>query len=97
MDAQEAMHAIIIGKRVRIHYDDYDRVVEVHAVGMSTAANEVMRVWQSSGGTHSESPAWKLLRLDQTRLIEFTSESSAAPRDGYKKGDRSMSRIYSEV
>jgi hypothetical protein len=57
-----------------------------------------MRVWQVRGGSVSGEPAgWKLLRLDETIGVTITSEASAAPRQGYRSGDRDMARIVCQL
>lgn len=83
---------------LEIRYDGYFRIVEVHAVGISTAGHSVMRVWQVRGGSvHNEPVGWKLLRLDETAGLALTQEKSLAPRPGYKHGDRDMQRIICQI
>jgi hypothetical protein len=73
-------------------------MVEVHAVGASKDDNEIMRVWQVSGGSVSHEPiGWKLLRLDEARGVTVTNDSSAAPRPDYKRDDRAMQRILCQL
>lgn len=83
---------------LELNYDGYARIVEVHAVGESSAGHMVMRVWQVQGGSSSnERQGWKMLRLDDARSLAISAISSDAPRDGYKRGDRQMRRIFAEV
>lgn len=57
-----------------------------------------MRVWQLRGGSVSgERSGWKLLRLDETRGLRILDEASQAPRRDYRKGDKAISRIISQV
>ena len=86
------------GKRLAVTYDGFTRIVEVHAVGTSTAKNPVMRVWQVSGGSASgERTGWKLMRLDKTWRFAITDEVSEAPRSGYKRGDRDIAVIRCQI
>ncbi|HXS05331.1 MAG TPA: hypothetical protein VN723_00970 [Rhizomicrobium sp.] len=79
-------------------YDGLMRLVEVHAVGESTAGHAVMRVWQVEGGSNTKSGlGWRLLRLDEVRSVTLTSRSSNAPRAGYKRGDRDMRVVFAEL
>jgi hypothetical protein len=81
-----------------IRYDGFSRVVEVHAVGVSSAGHDIMRVWQVRGGSVSNEPVgWKLLRLDEVLSVTILSERALAPRQGYKRGDRAMQRITCQV
>jgi hypothetical protein len=81
-----------------IRYDGFSRVVEVHAVGVSSAGHDIMRVWQVRGGSVSnERIGWKLLRLDEVLSVNILSEKSFAPRQDYRRGDRAMQRIICEV
>ncbi len=81
MHASTACEALKSGSCLEVRYDGFTRVVEVHAVGTSTAGNPVMRVWQVRGGSVSNEPVgWKLLRLDEARDLGILKEKSEAPR-----------------
>ncbi|MEZ5681624.1 MAG: hypothetical protein R3E14_10055 [Erythrobacter sp.] len=82
------------GVCLSLTYNEYSRIVEVHAVGVSAAGNRLMRVFQVSGGSASgETVGWKLMRLDATSNLVVTDQVSKAPRPLYKRGDRAMKRI----
>jgi hypothetical protein len=83
---------------LEVRYDGFTRVVEVHAVGVSTAGNPVMRVWQARGGSVSNEPGgWKLMRLDEALGVALLTERSLAPRTGYKFGDRAMQTVVCQL
>lgn len=93
-----ACQALQKGKVLELQYDGYSRCVEVHAVGISTAGHYVMACWQISGGSSSgERVGWKLMRLDEVRDALISTQASAAPRDGYRRGDKRMQRITCEL
>ena len=98
MWANTGCQAIQSGRRVELQYNGYTRVVEVHAVGRSTAGNDVARVWQVRGGSVSNEPVgWKLMVLDEALGARILNERSEAPRPGYKPGDKGMTWIQCEV
>ena len=98
MNHQTACEALQKGVRLHVQYDGFFRIVEVHAVGVSTANHDIMRVWQVSGGSvHNEPVGWKILRLDEATGGTFTNDPSAAPRPGYKRGDKAMRHIYCQI
>jgi hypothetical protein len=98
MSATKACEALQLGKCLELQYDGFTRVVEVHAVGTSTAGNPVMRVWQVRGGSvHNEPVGWKLMRLDEANGVTILNEASAAPRPGYKPGDKGMTSILCQI
>lgn len=83
---------------LELRYDGFSRVVEVHAVGISSAGNPCMRVFQVRGGSVSgESVGWKLMTLDKAFTMHLTDEVSQAPRAGYSRNDRHMERIFWQV
>lgn len=93
--ACEALNKKLI---LQVRYDGYFRNVEVHAVGYTQDGNAVMRVWQVSGGSESgERTGWKLLRLDEASSFGLSEDSSSAPRKGYRRGDKAMSRIVCQL
>lgn len=76
---------------LELRYNGYSRVVEVHAVGLFSEGNSLMRVWQVRGGSVQNEPVgWKLMRLDEGFSAFVTNEKSMAPRPGYKRGDPAM-------
>lgn len=98
MWAEVACQAPKQGRVLRLQYDSYIRSIEVHAVGITKDGNDIMRVWQTGGGSVSNEPVgWKLLRLDEAGGASITDTPSSAPRMGLKRGDRAMERIYCEV
>ncbi|KRB52841.1 hypothetical protein ASE02_00005 [Phenylobacterium sp. Root700] len=93
-----ACDALAQGKVLELQYSGYSRCVEVHAVGISTKGNLVMRVWQIRGGSVSgEAVGWKLMNTDDASGAVILDEGSQAPRPGYKPGDRGMSSIRAEL
>ena len=98
MHSDIACEALRKGVCLELRYNGYSRVVEVHAVGISTAGNPVMRAWQIRGGSASnESVGWKLRRLDEAAGAGLTNEKSEAPRAGYKPGDKAMQQIVCQL
>lgn len=82
------------GVALSLTYNGFARIVEVHAVGVSRAGNRLMRVWQVSGGSRSGiNFGWKLMSVNEARGFALTEQSSQAPRNGYRRGDKAMARI----
>jgi hypothetical protein len=98
MDASRACQALNSGCCLDVRYDGYSRVVEVHACGWTKEEHAIMRVWQVRGGSVSNEPiGWKLLRLNEVAGLAILNEKSRAPRSGYNRGDRAMSRIVCQL
>ncbi len=90
--------AIAANSCLELRYDGYSRIVEVHAVGISTAGNPCMRVYQTRGGSVSNEPiGWKMMTIDKSFAMEVIAERAQTPRQGYRRGDRGMSRIISQI
>lgn len=80
-------------KRLEINYDPGDRVVEPHAVGYGSEGQILLRAFQVSGVSKSgEHENWKLLRVDRLKAANDNGETFPGPREGYKKGDKAMTR-----
>ena len=94
--AKAAIKAMDQGRAIPVLYDGMLRLVEVHAVGVTTAGNPCMRVFQVAGETRSgEELGWKMMTFEKVQLIDDVN--SEAPRPGYKKGDKGMGTIFKEV
>lgn len=92
-----AIAALQTSVRLRLNYNGFSRVVEVHAVGESTAGNPCMRVFQTAGGSASEPIGWKLMTFDNVVGMHLTEEISQGPRGGYARNDRNMRRIFAQL
>jgi hypothetical protein len=93
-----AKDALRQGKILELRYDGFSRYVEVHALGYNRDGHVLMRCWQVGGGsTKRERVGWKLMRLDRGFSPCIGADASAAPRPGYKRGDRDMTRIVVEL
>lgn len=97
--ARQALEAMEAGYCLRFNYDGQPRLVEVHAVGISTAGRPCMRVYQVEGGSvHNEPEGWKMMTLAKVfEFPEVVEIESLAPREGYQKGDLGMTYIIDEI
>ena len=95
---QTIISAIAKKEVLRLEYHGFHRVVEPHAYGVNNLGHELLRCYQTSGGSQSHEPqGWKLLLLSETHSIMVSGASFANPRPGYKRGDKDMSHIYAQL
>lgn len=92
-----ACDALSAGKRLVINYGGHTRVVEVHAVGTSTAGNPVMRAWQVTSTKPGGNNEWRTFRLDKTWRFALSNEKSEAPRAGYRRNDADIPFIRCQI
>jgi hypothetical protein len=92
-----AKHALRQGKVLELCQDGLSRFVEVHAVGYSREGHPIMRCWQVGAGAKRERGGWRLIRLDEGCTALIGADASAAPRRGYRRGDRDIARIMVEL
>lgn len=86
------------GKCIAFTCDDKPRIVEAHAVGLSSKdGGVVVRGFQVAGGASRPLPQWSLFRLDRMTDVRVMSRDAEAPRDGYRQGDAQMSPVLFEL
>lgn len=91
-------HGMTTGKVLALKYHGFSRVVEAHALGMSSKGHMVLRAYQLSGDTLSDnSEGWKLFSVSSIDNARMTDEVSQAPRPGYQPGDKGMVKIIQQV
>lgn len=78
-------------------YKGIARVVEPHAVGESTAGNNVLRCFQTKGDHKKQEHDWNLCTVAKIQNLTLTGASFSKARPDYSKGDKGMSRIYAEI
>lgn len=94
--AQEALRR---GCVLSLKYNGEFRRVEVHAVGVSKAGNQVMRAYEvdDEGASISHTVGFKLMTLAKAEEVTITTGVSQAPRPGYKEGDKDMIELIAEL
>lgn len=71
-------------------YDNEARLVEPHCYGIDNDGDESLRAWQRSKG-------WRLFHTAKMVGLVQGTEAFDGPRPGYRRGDRAMQHIYSEL
>lgn len=96
---QTIIDAVQHRRILSFNYDGLSRVVEPHAVGRSTAGNDVLRCYQTSGQSHHPPvPDWRLMDVRKIQnLSVLQDEKFISPRPGYKTGDKGMTVIYAQL
>lgn len=92
----EIINAIKNQNVITFDYDGDSRTVEPHCYGVTTKGNEAIRAYQIDGYSSSGKMGWKLYDLSKANDIEVQDETFEV-RDDYKKGDKGMSRIFTEI
>lgn len=92
----EIINAIKNQNVITFDYDGDSRTVEPHCYGLTTKGNEAIRAYQISGYSSSGKMGWKLYDLSKANNIEVEDDIFEI-REDYKKGDKGMSIIFSEI
>jgi hypothetical protein len=82
---------------IEFYYEGELRVVEPLCYGETTAGNEGLRAYQIDGYSSTGKFGWKMYDLRKADDILITDQTFGRPRDGYKRGDKGISRIYAEL
>ena len=93
------MHDAILNRTpLTISYQGLDRTIEVHAHGLSKKGEEVIRAYQTSGGSESgQSAGWKLFKVAGIMNIRPNGLAFGGPREGYKRDDSAMISIFGQL
>jgi hypothetical protein len=91
------LQAIQQSTTVELRYHNYSRIVEPHAYGRDKDADEILRCYQTSGGSESgERVGWKLLKVREAFSIHTTG-TSFSTRPEYKRNDKAMNHIFAQI
>lgn len=93
----DIINAINDKNLIEFYYEGGNRVVEPHTYGITTADNEGLRAYQISGYSSSGKMGWKMFDLSKAKRIVILSKSFNKTRQGYKKGDKGMKKIFCEL
>lgn len=91
------MQAIQQRKVLELRYHGYSRIVEPHAYGRDMDGDEILRCYQTSGGSESgERAGWKLLKVREVFSLHLTNNTFLA-RPEYKRNDKAMAYIFEQL
>lgn len=84
-------------KVLELRYHGYSRIVEPHAYGLDKDGNEVLRCFQSSGGSENgERVGWKFMKVRDVVPLH-ASNQTFTPRSEYRRNDKTMARIFIQI
>ena len=84
---------------LQFNYHEKLRIVEPYCYGVSTAGHEVLRAFQTEGGTHSSFlPSWRMFLVEEIEDLQKLPDQFPGFAPGYNpNGDDSMSTIFCQV
>ena len=84
-------------KVLELRYHGYSRIVEPHAYGRDKVGDEILRCYQTSGGSESgERVGWKLLKVREAFSFHLT-DTSFSGRPEYKRNDKAMNHVFAQL
>ena len=91
------IEAITERKCLELRYHGFLRVVQPYTYGRDKDGDEILRCYQSAGGSVSgERAGWKLLKVRDIFSIHILKDEFI-PRHEYRGGDKSMERTYAQL
>lgn len=91
------IQAIRDRKVLELRYHGYSRIVEPHAYGRDKDGDEILRCYQTSGGSESgERIGWKLLKVREVFSLHLTKDIFSI-RPEYKRNDKAMGYIFEQL
>lgn len=94
---QEVSSAIAEKRMLELRYHGYNRTVEPHAYGRDKSGDEILRCYQTSGGSESgERVGWKLLKIADAYAVHGLKQEFRL-RPEYKRNDKAMEYIFCQV
>ena len=82
---------------LKFTYSGIDRVVEPHAIGISSTGKILLRCFQTLGGHVTPRHEWDLCELSKISNLSFSGDYFQTPRPGYRKGDSHMIRVFAQL
>lgn len=97
MDEVRTAAAIGDKRIVEMTYDGHRRIVEPHAYGTSRRGNPVVRAYQTQGGHVTPGHDWCFFLEGKMQDVQDTGRRFQNPRPLYRRGDKHMTQIFSQV
>ena len=80
---------------LRFVYEGYERIVEPHLYGVTSANREAVSGWIVAGWSWSSpEPGWRNYLVAEMHDVRMLAEAFAGPRPGYNPGDATFRQVY---
>ncbi|TPN63529.1 WYL domain-containing protein [Mesorhizobium sp. B1-1-1] len=79
---------------ISFNYKGKGRRVEPHTLGYDSKGHLALCGWQLSGGSGQD---WRDFHLSGMSQLVITTEKFSGPRNGYKRDDKTMSRVLCQL
>lgn len=94
---QDVIDAVGNLRVLELRYAGYTRTVEPHAYGRNKSGDEILRCYQTGGGSQSgERAGWKLLKVADMYAIQKL-KVVFRQRPDYKRNDKAMDYIFCQL
>lgn len=82
-------------KCLSLIYDGLHRIVEPHTYGIYRRTGDILlRAYQVAGDSNfNEDTPWRVFILGKMAKVQIVDLATQAPREGYKSGNRGISKI----
>ena len=87
--------AIRARRLLRFVYDGYERIVEPHSYGITTANHEALSAYLVRGWSKTEAePGWRKYLVRDMHDIQVLAEVFGGPRPEYNPDDPSVRQVF---
>ena len=98
LNLELARDALRQGLCLEFVYSGCRRLVEVHAIGVTTAGRLAISAFQVEGSTRSTPiPGWRHFCLEECANVSISETRSEAPRPDYRRGDSQFRHIGAQI
>lgn len=92
------MEAINQRRVLNVFYEGYNRLVEPHVYGINSPGNEVVRSYQTDGGSKSgKVEGWKELWISKLDSVVITDRTFVPRASRSPWNEKPMRQVYAQV
>ncbi|MBL7872113.1 MAG: hypothetical protein JNM78_10905 [Cyclobacteriaceae bacterium] len=82
---------------LQMEYDGGTRIVEPHCYGITTKGNPALRAYQIDGFSSTSQMGWKMFDMSNASNVVLLDKKFSGSRQGYKRNDKGMSKIFAQL
>ena len=95
---EKIIEAITHRQGLSFRYDNHNRIVEPHLLGVSTAGHMTLNAYQVEGGSSSgKIPGWRPFLLSKISGLSIVATTFSSARNGYNPNAKGMQKILARL